>query len=490
MASERRSRGRGRVGHLLVAALAVGALLALLVIARRRTGESTNLVLIVVDTLRADRTSLHGCEHATTPAIERWAEGGTVFEHTTSCSSWTLPAMAGLFTGRYRVGGGNPLAPDRTVLAEALRARGYRTAAIVANPILQQGYGFERGFDSFDVAPKLDGDSPVRWSARRVVERALEWLGERPGEPFFLYLHLMDPHAPYAPEGGAAFPAHGSRERWERLRANLPAERAGELGEGAYRRVEQLRALYDSEVLQVDRELARLFERLERDDLAERTLVVLTADHGEGLWDRAGLGWVNAATLRKGPVEGLYRGHGAQLFGEQVRVPLVFRGPGVPRGRRRPELVSLIDVVPSVLALLDVAPLAEVQGSALFGPDESLSRRELYAYCSRGTSVTLDGRWRLHLPRRARIERKGARPRLYDLERDPREERPLDDPARVEDLARRIERWTARSRAESSPADAEADARLRALLDATGYAGILDEAEPEEAGEAGESADD
>ncbi len=459
--------------------------------------DPPNVVLISIDTLRADHMSMYGYERETTPRIDEWAEGGTVFERAWAASSWTMPSMAMLVTGQVRIDNSGRIGESQATLAQALRARGYATAAVVANPLLTAGRPspddpalvvgnrFDAGFDSYELYdPRTGRRGPNAWAADEVSERGLRWLAANDDEPFFLFLHYFDPHHPYRPDGGPRFEAWSSDGRRERFRSAVAPEHRETFDDEVYAGIERHIALYDSEVLQTDRAVGRVLAYLESEGLAENTLVVLTADHGEGLWQRAaqaGEPWKDEAFY-----PALYFEHGVMLHEEQVRVPLALRGPGVPAGERVEAPASLLDVVPTVLARVDVATTGVLHGLDLFGPGHA-ERREVFSICSRATTLTVDGRWRLHEPRAYRVEQFGAAPELYDLERDPGETAPLDDPARIESMRKIVAGWRERH-ASTAPVAGSLDAEERALLDALGYTGGEADLEPPAAEGAAEGA--
>jgi arylsulfatase A-like enzyme len=442
-----------------------------------------NVVLVVIDTLRADRTSLYGGERTTTPAIDEWAQRGAVFEHADSASSWTVPSMGMLLTGRYRHGGGKTLADSQRLLSQVLQGAGYRTIGIVANPVLNSLQGFDVGYEQYDLTVG-DYETPLTerrwgWQGSVVVDKGIRWMREfRDERPFMLYLHLMDPHFPYAPVEGVPFmwEEDMSSERRARFEAKLAAGDAGAITEKRYKGMERMLASYDAEILETDQELKRLFDYLDESGLSEDTVVVLTSDHGEGLWEHSSKdGWVNEASFAQSIVPELYRGHGEQLFGELVNVPLAFVGPGVPAGMRDQRPVTLVDVVPTILSLIDVASPTELHGIPLFGDPALDARDEIFSRCARGTSVTLDGRWKLHLPE-AHVAKRGGVTALYDLALDPGEDHPIDDPERVQELKARINAWAARhtEAAEEMSIDDQ-----RALLRQMGYIGLAEELDEE-----------
>ena len=337
---------------------------------------------------------------------------------------------------------------------------------MIANPLLNASQGYGRGFDRFEVRPP----GTPEWDGEAVVDRGLAQLAGRGPRPFFLYLHLFDPHYPYEPAAclDATTPRDDAARR-AAFTAALPPEQRELMDDAAYRGIESLIALYDGEIACADRALGRLFGALEAEGLAEDTLVVLTSDHGEGLWQRAPAEGEELKTQVFFPQ--LYYSHGVQLYSEQVHVPLILRGPGVEAGTVEPADVSLLDVVPTVLELAGVPAPDGFSGVSLVSSASRGGDGAIYSVCSRLTTVTVDGRWRLHVPREHRVERFGARPELYDLSSDPLELEPLEDPERAAGMIRMVAAWRARHAGGPAP---EIDAEQRALLESLGYAGEAD----------------
>ena len=413
--------------------------------------ERPNVVFIVCDTLRADRTSTYGHFRTTTPNLDALGGRGTVFERAFAMSSWTLPSMSMLMTGEVKSLADPSILRDHIHVAESFLDAGYDTAAVVANPILNDRLGYDRGIESFVV----DRAEQMSWRADEVFGKGLDWIdGRSEGErPFFLWLHPVDPHHPYEPlepQSFAAGPgvdpdAGAEEETRDAARAALQAQREGhpesmlaeELSDADWDEVAAIRSLYDSEVFQFDLALGQLVDSLRERGLLESTIIVVTSDHGEGLMERPSLSDLKHV---EDEVPDLYRRHGLMLHDEQVSIPLVFAGPGVPRGVRRPDWVQHIDVVPTLHGLCDLPVKRPQPGQAMFEVAGG-GRDVLFAVCSRSHSVTVDERWRLHLPKEFRRKRFGAKPELYDLEADPDERRPIDDPARVEAMTRLIREW-------------------------------------------------
>jgi choline-sulfatase len=443
------------------------AILFLLVAVVGCDGEKSdrpNVLLISIDTLRMDHTSLAGYERDTTPALAEWAKAGVVFEQAYSASSWTLPGMSMLLTGQVQVENEGRIFPRQAPLAETMRERGYRTGAVIANPLLTSERGFDRGFDYFNI--RTDENPQSReWLAPGVTERGIEFMSKGE-EPFCLLLHYFDPHDPYLPIDGINFPPFGSEERYKAFQAALPDEDKPKFSRQVYTGIEKRIAAYDAEVFQTDFYLAQLFEWMDDQGLSENTIVIVTADHGEGLWQRA-------ATIGETPKEvffpELYFEHGVQLYGEQIHVPLVFRGPGVPVGVRNNTAFSLLDVVPTILSLLDLPVASSMPGMALLPEIPKVRTSPVFSICSRGRSVTVDSRYRLHQPREYKIKQ-GQLPELFDIVNDPLELTPLEDPAMEERLRGLITDWVAAGEAidwgDIAPIDMD---KLREEMHAVGY---------------------
>lgn len=433
-----------------------------------------NVIFIVCDTLRADRMSTYGHGRETTPNIDALAADGTVFEHATSMSSWTLPSMSMLMTGEVKSLADTSILVDHVHVAENFAAAGYTTGAVVANPILNERLGYDRGVGHFELEPRRE----MAWRAGEVFGKGLDWLdGETTDAPFFLWLHPVDPHHPYEPEGGARFgPLDEGNVRaaaaadLERVRVDHPdALPGGDLDARAWATIQESRDLYDAEIFEFDAAVGQLMEDLAERGLADNTVVVITSDHGEGLWERPG----NPDDKERDAFfPALYRRHGLMLHDEQVRIPLVFHGPGVPAGERRGGFVQHIDVVPTLLALCNVPVKKALAGRALFEEDGDRDPGPIFAVCSRSHSVTVDERWRLHLPKEHRVRKSGIEPRLYDLQTDPGERSPIDDPERIAEMTALIEAWTV----EHAPIKmgAKLDAETIESLKALGYGGEVE----------------
>jgi arylsulfatase A-like enzyme len=314
------------------------------------------LLLVVLDTLRADGLSAYGNPRTTSPALDRLAEQGVVFEQAMSHAPWTLPAFVGLLAGSYpspRVFAEQRL---QVALVEALREAGYATAAFTEGGFASSVFGFDRGFDTYwevegSIVLARDGERGPGGGGgvAKTVDAALSWLQQNGGRRFFLMLHTYEIHYPYTHDGyaqsltpGRLGPAYESDE--------YDAVKRGELQPDAAD-VAYVRALYDAGVRVADHHLERLFEGLEALGLASQTVVIVTSDHGEALGER---------DLR-------YLGrHGDWLYDELLHIPLILHDPRVRHPVRRVSAqVRLVDVLPTLLDLAGATPPAETDGRSL-----------------------------------------------------------------------------------------------------------------------------
>jgi arylsulfatase A-like enzyme len=354
----------------------VASAIAALLLACWRPSEDDvrglSVVLIVVDTLRADRLGLYGYRRGTSPALDDWARKGAVFERGFATSPWTLPSFGSIYTGllpnRHGAGASVPergarpgqpvgqvvvhhethsfagLDPAVPTLAEALSDHGYHTAAVVTNPFLHPIFGVARGFQEYD---HLNGSDSEARRADAGVDRALAWIAAHAEQRFFLLLHLFDPHMDYE----APPPFQGRFTRQYRSRFSGPVRDTQAIRDdlGALSPQDRLSigAAYDEEVAFVDQQIGRFLEALETRDILDRTLVLLTADHGEELFEHGGFG------------------HGHAMHQELLWVPFVAWGSAV-RPARHLTPVSLLDVAPTILAAARIDPPAAMAGVSLW----------------------------------------------------------------------------------------------------------------------------
>lgn len=399
-----------------------------------------DLVLIVVDTLRADHLSLAGYERPTSPHLEALARDGTFFSRAYAHSSSTRPSVATILTGRLPSAhgvvtqGADGLAETVPRLPVLLREAGYRTVALVTNPQVHPRLGFARGFDVFvPVFPggleptELNAFDLVARPADEVLARARAEMEKAPSDaPLFVYVHLLDPHAPYDPP-----PAWRARFAGEPYEGPITGTLFDFAAEDAMREdprhLARFASLYDAEIASTDAALGEFAEWLRRSGRLERTHLWIAADHGEEFLEHDDLG------------------HGITLFEEVVRVPLLWLGPGAPAGRRSEALVGLVDLAPTLLALAGVAPpQAGLQGASLLAAahGERVGAREALllegpgvgAVAREGREVprvvraVVAGHHKILSPENLRGEPGHGALLLFDLRADPGEQhgRPLD----------------------------------------------------------------
>ena len=457
-------RRRPDFGFVAAQAL-LGASLALAVGAcERRAERAPNVLVVVVDTLRADRLGVHGNRRGLTPFLDEWAARAVVFTNAYAASSWTCPSVASLLTSRYPsqhhvVSFASRLGAAERTLAETLAPLRYVAGGFSANFRLLDSLGYGQGFDHWQAELKTGGDL----SAGELNQQALRWLDaawSRDSErPALLYLQYMDPHAPYDPPepfrgrfGAAAGDAVAANEK-------LLATRWFDLT-GAD--VDLLASLYDAEVASVDEQLRRLFAELTRRGFLDHAVVVVTADHGEEFWEHGNLT------------------HGIALYEESVRVPLIVAPPGLAGGRRVDTPVSLLDVAPTLLDVLGLPPEPHFEGRSLVDlwkdpvAGETAAKDVVLQLESTGDGV--DAREHAAAIRHGfakLLSRPNGFTESYDLSADPGEEEPApvgpadERPA----LLRRLEtvRAALRERAGAAPERAPLDDATREKLRALGY---------------------
>ena len=354
-----------------------------------------NVVVITVDTLRADRLGCYGFERARTPHIDKLAAEGVLAEHAIAPAPTTLPSHTSIFTGLQPPAhgvrdNGSFLVPDEALtLAERLKAEGYRTQAFISAMVLHRMYNLNQGFDGYDDQLWGGGDRADialmrERSGQRTMDLVLQWLGRAAAsskdKPFFLWVHLFDPHAPYDP------PASDAKA------APTP---------------------YDGEIASVDRQIGRFVEALRQKDALDDTIVVFTSDHGESLGEHG------EAT------------HAVFIYESTVHVPLILRYPRkLPAGKIYPGPARLVDIMPTILGLLGVEPSAS-QGTDLSGPFAGSAPPPTFAQYSESLHPELEygmaplygvrvGDWTYI---------QAPRPELYDRAKDPGETRNLLEPS-------------------------------------------------------------
>jgi len=411
---------------------AVGAL------PRGITPSDLNLLIITLDTTRADRLGAYGWREDATPALDRIAREGVLFEHATSPAPLTLPAHSSLFTGKFpphhgvRDNGGFFLDERETTVAERLKAQGFKTGGFVGAYVLDRTWGiaqgFETYFDNFDLskfeAPSL---SEVERPANEVADRALAWLETVKSLRFFGWVHFYDAHSPYAPP-----------EPYRTRFADRP---------------------YLGEIAFVDSQVARIRAFLEAEQLLDRTVIVVLGDHGESLGDHG------EST------------HGFFIYESVLHVPLMILAPyDALRGRRVADTVRTVDVIPTILDLLGMHLVDAVDGQSVVSMmTGSVRELELAAYAEAVYPRFHYGWGDLRSLTSGRFKYiEAPRPELYDLAQDPTETRNLYDSRRAlaDRMAAVLKAIETNGGRDVRPVvDVDPDARAR--LAALGYIGTF-----------------
>ena len=397
--------------------------------------RDANVLLITLDTTRADHLSCYAPGHARTPHLDAMAARGARFTHATVQVPLTIPSHACIMTGSYppqnglRDMSGFVLSASHPTIATLTQAAGYSTAAFVGSRVLAKQYGLAHGFDTYDdemSSANAEGGLPGDFAERRasvVTGRALDWLKQNGQRRFFLWAHYYDAHAPYDPP-----------EPYKRQYAQAP---------------------YDGALAYIDEQVGRLLEGLGEWGLTARTLVIVIGDHGEGLGEHG------EAT------------HGIFLYDATLHVPLIVAGPEVPSGKVIDEQVRSVDVLPTVTEFLHVTPSAEAQGVSLWPLiQQGTAVRSNYSYAesiyprtSMGWSELRSmrtGTWKLVL---------APRPELYDLATDPGELNNViaRHPAEADQLQKKIWEVSGVSAKTEKVTTAPVDDQTRQELASLGY---------------------
>lgn len=399
-------------------------------------GAQPNLVLITIDTVRADRMGFLGSKRGLTPNLDALARDAVVFRLAYAQAPLTPTSHATILTGTYPqfhgvADFGMPISPRAVTLAEVLGAHGYRTAAFVGSIILDPysglAPGFERGFQHFEAGFRLGRPGresryeTVERRAGEVVSRAIAWLQKDSRPPFFLWVHLYDPHDPYDPP-----PPYSKRF------ASSP---------------------YDGEIAYADSALAKLFQELKSRGLYDDSLIAVMGDHGEAFGEHG------------------EKNHGIFLYNETIQVPFVLKLPGERfAGKSVDAAVELVDFAPTALAVLQLAPPSSVQGTSLFSLIEGKSHHRQPAYSQTDYPRRAFGWSSLQALRSSKYLFVNApRSELYDLAADPEEKTNLVDKNSAvaaqlrTDLESVRARFSAKGTAARAPLGPEELEKLRSL---------------------------
>ena len=456
---------------------------------RAAAPEMPNVLLILLDTLRADHVSSYGYVRKTTPHIDAIAKQGVLFENAISQAPWTAASVASLFTGLYpsvhgldggirwgpgqrSADGGLPFAVQKVLsssqltLAEIFRRNGYRTAGFVSNVYVNSIFGFSQGFETYNDEHREYSKNVARAKRRAEDTNAyvFEWLDQRPEEPFFLFVHYNDCHWPYNP------PSPFGREYVAGYQGDLTPSRTSAVVETRGEPITNLSeedlayliGLYDGEIAYMDSQLGRLVERIRLLNLQRNLLTVISSDHGEEFLDHGSAS------------------HGYTLYEEMIRVPLIFHYPGRLDRARIKEQVRVIDILPTLFDLVGVdrelprglqgasfVPLMEGKAS---GFEEAYSEA---TYVGEKKSVrTTTGLKLIYSFAEDEVL-------LFDLNADPKEQKSLLDgkSSLGEPLKERLGRWIESNRAtrvalygaEGPDQEVVLDEETKERLEALGY---------------------
>jgi arylsulfatase A-like enzyme len=419
--------------------------------------RGTNVVLLTIDTLRPRNLHAYGYHRETSPVIDQLAADGALFEHAYSTSSWTLPSLASLMTSKHPIEHGTVtgrvgLQEHLVTITHVLRAAGYDTAAWTqsAYPLYRLGFGRE-----FQVTEKPAGAQ---------IPDVVTWLGQRGERPFFLWVHLAEPHTPYLPT--KRFERHFTQKsannnkdlaRW------WNADECVRFYETEPKDTDLRLTFYDETIRESDFKVGQILQAIDALGMRDRTIVALTADHGEEFYEHRGCD------------------HGQTLYDEVLHIPLLIRHPPtIEPGVRVAEQVRLIDVVPTILDLITMPPHPEFVGRSLRAHTEGKGHDlpVIGGYMSNAEPAIVfrkHGLKYIYSPRRSALrKRHKSRPieELYDIEADPGERRDLAlrGHPRLEQFREKAKKWSTRQPASRAP-QVQYDSATVRRLQALGYLG-------------------
>ncbi len=460
---QRRAFVRGSSALLTWGAVALLVLAGFFVVRWNRKPAGPHVFILLVDVLRADHLGCYGYERPTSSHIDRFAEDAILFEQAISSSTFTKTSVASLFSGldpyHHGVYVGNRkdaaervisdvLGRDLTVTAEEMKRCGFLTLGLVHNAQLRPYMGFDQGFDRYDNDP---GDM-FRMAAGFRAERGRWPRSER----LFAYLHFLDLHGPYRPippydtmfgRYSDTYDGIQLGKTWHRYVTDV---RLGKIAPTAID-IEQLRALYDGQLVHVDEWIGRILGDLRADGLYDLSLIVLTGDHGDGFWEH---GFIDHSTL---PYE------------ELVHVPLLIKLPGSRNGGARVKTpVGLVDLLPTLLDFAGCTSLEPRDGTSLVtlleNPAGALPLQRTYVCEFQASAAIRKGNWKLVYHPRRLLE-------LYDLERDPEELQNLysEEPEIARELEQRLQAVLAARRGAAETEGAVVDPETVRELEELGY---------------------
>lgn len=421
-----------------------------------------NVLVICVDSLRADHLGCYGYKRDTSPCIDTVAKSGIWFTSAISQAPWTKPSVASLFTSMYmsvhNVWYGYKdtkdyaisckLSNDIVTFAEILKIHGYETAAFGQKLHLHKEFGFKQGFGLLNM--KLG-------KSANITKSVISWLHKRQPNKFFVYVHYDDAHFPYNPtDKFKMFDVYKSNLNV--TGENFKSIRSGEI-KLSREDINHIIASYDGEIRCVDEKIGLLLKELDNMGYGSNTMVIILADHGDEFIEHGGVG------------------HGHTLYEELIRVPLVMKGPSIPRNVQIDGLAQSIDIAPTILDILDLLPDREMEGRSLVPLIFKAEEVHEYVYSERKTFNT-EGFLRTIRSKKWKLIRDFDTKQsvLFDLENDPGEAKNVKDryPKILADLELRLSEWINRENARAKKTQFKGTVRIdettKERLKSLGYA--------------------
>lgn len=387
--------------------------------------KTYNVILISIDTLRADHLGCYGYFRNTSPNIDKLAKEGILFEQAISQATWTLPSHASIFTSQYVPVHGvyffNKLPDSAVTLAEVLENNGYATAAFTGGCDILSIFGLDQGFDVF-----YDTVKNVKQfgSFNETVPLAIQWLHENKGSIFFLFIHGYDVHEPYHVPDENMFDTKYkgiiddmilNRNTFSKIYRNSYVNNEGRILKLTSKDINHIIAHYDSGIHYADEKIGDLLKELKKLKLLDDTIIIILSDHGEGLGERGRLAQ-----------------HGINFYDEVVRVPLIIRHPSIKGPKRIKTQAQLIDVMPTILDFLGIPKNKEAQGNSLVPLIDGKAPPDFNEY------VFSEG-WMIRTLKFKMIKEE----ELYDLKEDHRElnNRAIKNPKILSELMQQFLKW-------------------------------------------------
>jgi len=368
---------------------------------RGKSAAKNSVVVLMLDTLRADHLSSYGYGRTTSPVLDAFAKENVQFSYAVTAAPWTPPSVASMFTGVYPATHGwmppnhrdqvkqmaVKLDDNLTTLAEVFQKNGFSTAAVSPNPWITEEFGYQQGFDSFTFSARAPAEEIVKLGTAKIDDLAAR------GTPFFVYLHFLDPHDPYAPPGEykTAFTGDAPGRQY-------PPKELQRLN------------LYDGEIKYMDNEIGKLFAHLKEEGLYDDLTIIIVGDHGEQFMEHG------------------QHGHGHQLYNEEVHVPLLVKSPKAQAAKVVDVTTSTVDIFPTALEAAGLRVPEGIPGVSLFS-DEALEARqgvftEIEKDFRQKAFTTPDG---LKLIRQTNPDDHDVVLGVFDYRKDPSEAQPITD---------------------------------------------------------------